>query len=81
MRLPEYLELPEASDPSRNFRVSVTLSKGAMICERNICLSRFLDLMNSQQYEMTFDDHPHTITRFRVDVVKRKLMLVASPLI
>ena len=65
---PEYFELPEATDPTSSFRVSVTLQGGAKICKRDICLPSFLKLMSGQQYEMTFDEHPYEITRFDVDM-------------
>ncbi len=54
MMQPEYLELPEATDPTCSFRVSVTLQGGAMICKRDICLPSFLKLMSGQQYERPF---------------------------
>ena len=77
----EYLELPQATDPSQSFRVSVTLQGGAMICKRDICLPSFLKLMSGQQYEMTFDEHPYAITRFDVDVVKQLVKLFAKPVL
>ena len=81
MMQPEYLELPEATDPTCSFRVSVTLQGGAMICKRDICLPSFLKLMSGQQYEMTFDEHPYAITRFDVDMIKRLVKIFARPLL
>ena len=81
MMQPEYLELPEATDPTCSFRVSVTLQGGAMIGKRDICLPSFLKLMSSQQYEMTFDEHPYEITRFDVDIVKRLVKIFARPML
>ncbi len=78
---PEYLELPEATDPTSSFRVSVTLQGGAKICKRDICLPSFLKLMSSQQYEMTFDEHPYEITRFDVDISKRSVKIYARPML
>ena len=81
MMQPEYLELPEATDPTCSFRVSVTLQGGAMIGKRDICLPSFLKLMSGQQYEMTFDEHPYAITRFDVDIVKRLVKIFARPML
>lgn len=77
---PEYFELPEATDPTCSFRVSVTLQGGAMISKRDICLPSFLELMSGQQYEMTFDEHPYEITRFDVDISKRSVKIYARPI-
>ena len=77
---PEYLELPEATDPTSSFRVSVTLQSGAKICKRDICLPSFLKLISGQQYEMTFDEHPYEITRFDVDISKRSVKIYARPI-
>ena len=79
MNRPEYLDLPEASDPTHSFRASVTLQDSARICERDVCLPTFLELMNDGQYEMTFDDHPYAITRVDVDIVKKKVRIFARP--
>jgi hypothetical protein len=76
MKRPEYLELPEAT---RSFRASVTLQDSARIRERDVCLKSFLELMNDGQYEMTFDEHPYSITRFDVDIVKKKVRIFARP--
>lgn len=81
MMQPEYLELPEATDPTCNFRASVTLQGGAMICNRDICLPSFLKLMSGQQYEMTFDEHPYAITRVDVDMIKRRVKIFARPML
>lgn len=81
MMQPEYLELPEATDPTCSFRVSVTLQGGAMIGKRDICLPSFLKLMSGQEYEMTFDEHPYAITRFDVDIVKRLVKIFARPML
>ena len=78
---PEYFELPEATDPTCSFRVSVTLQGGEMISNRYICLPSFLKLMSGQQYEMTFDEHPYAITRFEVDMIKRLVKIFAGPLL
>jgi len=78
---PEYLELPEATDPTCSFRASVTLRGGATISKRDICLPSFLKLMSSQQHEMTFDEHPYEITRFDVDVSKRSVKIYARPML
>ncbi len=78
---PEYLELPEAKDPTCSFRVSVTLEDGAMICKRDICLPSFLKLMSGQQYEMMFDEHPYAITRFDVDISKGSVKIYARPML
>jgi len=79
MKRPEYLELPEATDPTRSFRASVTLQDSAKIRDRDVCLRSFLELMNDGQYEMTFDEHPYSITRFAVDIVKKKVRIFARP--
>ncbi len=81
MMQPEYLELPEATDPSCSFRAFVTLQDSTRIRERDICLPSFLELMSGQQYEMTFDEHPYIITRFDVDVVKRSIRFFAKPMV
>lgn len=80
MTQPEYLALPEPTDPSCSFRVSVKLEDGARISERNISLPSFLELILSQKCEMTFDEYPHTITRLHVNMVRRTVRVFAEPL-
>ena len=77
MNQPEYLLLPETTDPTGSFRASVTLQDSAKIRDRDVCLRSFLELMSDGRYEMTFDEHPYFITRFDVDIVNKKIRIFA----